>query len=213
MLLVRARGLVRKARAGALGVLKTSRIHPGSLNLDAHHFSSALSRSFMAAISWRTSSYALPVLSFVHATPASPSRVSVHLAACCVPRPGGFCRGPAQAPCPPASLRLMAAVPCRAASSASPHCLDGFASPCRAADRDGDVVEQEGECEGLSFRAPRNGVVSESTAREGNDFERDNAGGIHVIIGPMFAGKTTALLRRIRKEADAGRYSSIFLKI
>nr|ADK92870.1 thymidine kinase [Hypericum perforatum] len=30
-------------------------------------------------------------------------------------------------------------------------------------------------------------------------------GEIHVIIGPMFAGKTTALLRRITSESDGGR--------
>ncbi|GMG98745.1 hypothetical protein Nepgr_000585 [Nepenthes gracilis] len=30
-------------------------------------------------------------------------------------------------------------------------------------------------------------------------------GEIHVIVGPMFAGKTTALLRRIRSEGDNGR--------
>ncbi|ESR60979.1 Thymidine kinase [Citrus sinensis] len=32
-----------------------------------------------------------------------------------------------------------------------------------------------------------------------------NSGEIHVIMGPMFAGKTTALLRRIRSESDNGR--------
>lgn len=30
-------------------------------------------------------------------------------------------------------------------------------------------------------------------------------GEIHVIIGPMFAGKTTALLRRVQCEVDKGR--------
>ncbi|CAM6081868.1 unnamed protein product [Calypogeia fissa] len=33
----------------------------------------------------------------------------------------------------------------------------------------------------------------------------DNCGGIHVIIGPMFAGKSTALLRRVQEEASVGR--------
>jgi len=47
--------------------------------------------------------------------------------------------------------------------------------------------------------------------RNGNDFVRDNAGSIHVITGPMFAGKTTALLKRVQKEADAGRYFLDFL--
>lgn len=32
-------------------------------------------------------------------------------------------------------------------------------------------------------------------------------GEIHVIVGPMFAGKTTALLRRVQVEAGTGRYS------
>lgn len=41
-------------------------------------------------------------------------------------------------------------------------------------------------------------------------YEKKNVGGgIHLIVGPMFAGKTTALLRRIRKEADAGRRVSL----
>ncbi|KAG9151649.1 hypothetical protein Leryth_001956 [Lithospermum erythrorhizon] len=31
------------------------------------------------------------------------------------------------------------------------------------------------------------------------------SGEIHVIMGPMFAGKTTALLRRVRSESDMGR--------
>ncbi|CAK9133378.1 unnamed protein product [Ilex paraguariensis] len=33
------------------------------------------------------------------------------------------------------------------------------------------------------------------------------SGEIHVIVGPMFAGKTTALLRRINSGANTGRYS------
>jgi len=31
------------------------------------------------------------------------------------------------------------------------------------------------------------------------------SGEIHVIVGPMFAGKTTALLRRVQAEAGSGR--------
>ncbi|KAF9610253.1 hypothetical protein IFM89_021577 [Coptis chinensis] len=34
-------------------------------------------------------------------------------------------------------------------------------------------------------------------------------GEVHVIVGPMFAGKTTALLRRIQKETDIGRSVAI----
>lgn len=35
---------------------------------------------------------------------------------------------------------------------------------------------------------------------------RDNCGGIHLILGPMFSGKSTALLQRVRDEASTGRY-------
>lgn len=35
-------------------------------------------------------------------------------------------------------------------------------------------------------------------------------GEIHLIVGPMFAGKTTALLRRIISEADLGKYAFFF---
>jgi thymidine kinase len=34
------------------------------------------------------------------------------------------------------------------------------------------------------------------------------SGEIHVIMGPMFAGKTTALLRRVQAEASNGRYGT-----
>ncbi|GBG69691.1 hypothetical protein CBR_g4521 [Chara braunii] len=41
-----------------------------------------------------------------------------------------------------------------------------------------------------------------------NDFALGNQpiGSIHVIVGPMFAGKTTALLKRMEEEASKGRY-------
>lgn len=32
------------------------------------------------------------------------------------------------------------------------------------------------------------------------------SGEVHVIMGPMFAGKTTSLLRRIKSEGSNGRY-------
>jgi len=32
------------------------------------------------------------------------------------------------------------------------------------------------------------------------------SGEVHLIVGPMFAGKTTALLRRIKSEGNNGRY-------
>lgn len=36
------------------------------------------------------------------------------------------------------------------------------------------------------------------------------SGEIHVIVGPMFAGKTTTLLRRIQSESSNGRYRPSF---
>ncbi|XP_074272878.1 thymidine kinase [Silene latifolia] len=38
-----------------------------------------------------------------------------------------------------------------------------------------------------------------------NSVSNDVSGEIHVIVGPMFAGKTTALLRRVRAESTNGR--------
>lgn len=39
---------------------------------------------------------------------------------------------------------------------------------------------------------------------------RSSAGEIHVIVGPMFAGKTTALLRRIQSESSNGRFGTFY---
>lgn len=188
----------------------TSRVHPGTLILDAHHLSSALSSSsFMAAVSWRASRVLVP--SLVHIGPPRTARHSFHPSTACGELPGGFCRRPALAPptSAPAPFRLTACVPAR--SSSSSYSFHGFASCRAAADQDGDAVEQEGDFEGLSSVAPKNGEYLESSSREGNDFVRDNVGGLHVITGPMFAGKTTALLKRIQKEADAGRYFGMHL--
>lgn len=38
------------------------------------------------------------------------------------------------------------------------------------------------------------------------------SGEVHVIVGPMFAGKTSSLIRRIQSESDSGR-SNPLLKI
>lgn len=41
-----------------------------------------------------------------------------------------------------------------------------------------------------------------------NDFSQSTGsatGEVHVIVGPMFAGKTTSLLRRIKAESNNGR--------
>lgn len=37
---------------------------------------------------------------------------------------------------------------------------------------------------------------------------RQRSGEIHVIVGPMFAGKTTTLLRKIQSERSDGRFDS-----
>lgn len=36
----------------------------------------------------------------------------------------------------------------------------------------------------------------------------DSVGSIHIIIGPMFAGKTTELLRRVSWERSYGRFGN-----
>ncbi|KAI4305677.1 hypothetical protein L6164_029028 [Bauhinia variegata] len=47
--------------------------------------------------------------------------------------------------------------------------------------------------------------VSISSSKDRSLSASRAAGEIHVIVGPMFAGKTTALLRRIKSEGDNGR--------
>lgn len=47
-------------------------------------------------------------------------------------------------------------------------------------------------------------ITQETNLCEGED-ERSTSGSIHLIVGPMFAGKTTALLKRVEAEASAGR--------
>lgn len=39
---------------------------------------------------------------------------------------------------------------------------------------------------------------------------RSSTGEIHLIVGPMFAGKTTALLRRIQYESSNGRFGTFY---
>ncbi|GMJ14714.1 thymidine kinase 1a [Hibiscus trionum] len=39
----------------------------------------------------------------------------------------------------------------------------------------------------------------------GSSHQQRTTGEIHVFIGPMFAGKTTSLLRRIKSESNNGR--------
>lgn len=57
-------------------------------------------------------------------------------------------------------------------------------------------------------------VVAESRSGGGGpamEVRAAHSGEIHVIVGPMFAGKTTALLRRVQAEAGTGRYGTPFL--
>lgn len=42
-------------------------------------------------------------------------------------------------------------------------------------------------------------------ATDGDDVDSEPRGAIHIILGPMFAGKTTALLRKVQAEIDSGR--------
>lgn len=90
----------------------------------------------------------------------------------------------------PAGFRRATAIasfrPCVHSASSSSYSLRTFL-PCRASS---NVVDQE-------------------SSSSGNDFVPDNVGAIHIITGPMFAGKTTALLKRITTEADAGRRVSL----
>ncbi|OMO53883.1 Thymidine kinase, partial [Corchorus capsularis] len=53
-----------------------------------------------------------------------------------------------------------------------------------------------------SFKTP---ISLNSMDRVGSSLSQRFSGEIHVIIGPMFAGKTTSLLRRIKSEANNGR--------
>ena len=56
-------------------------------------------------------------------------------------------------------------------------------------------------------------LVPPSSANSGDSVDNERTGAscrqhgcIHLIVGPMFAGKTTALLSRMQQEIDRGRY-------
>ncbi|XP_006649678.1 thymidine kinase-like [Oryza brachyantha] len=61
----------------------------------------------------------------------------------------------------------------------------------------------------LGAARPVSAAAAESRGGGGSDSGMDDhlvrSGEIHVIVGPMFAGKTTALLRRVQVEAGNGR--------
>uniref|UniRef100_A0A0D9VNK5 Thymidine kinase n=1 Tax=Leersia perrieri TaxID=77586 RepID=A0A0D9VNK5_9ORYZ len=48
-------------------------------------------------------------------------------------------------------------------------------------------------------------TAAAAKSRGGMEARSAHSGEIHVIVGPMFAGKTTALLRRVQLEAGTGR--------
>lgn len=180
----------------------TSGCTPSSLS------DSAFFHGFCRSWRSRTSSHLL-VPSLPHAAPVSigpQSRLSFQSSAC--GRLSIRLAGLAQVKptFAPASFRPMAAFSSRAAKS-----LNGGAA-CRATDRNGNFLEQGREFEGVSSVAPRSVEFLKSTVSHGSNFVRDNVGSIDVIVGPMFAGKTTALLQRVRKEVDAGRYSQSSFK-
>ncbi|KAF5936818.1 hypothetical protein HYC85_024324 [Camellia sinensis] len=61
-----------------------------------------------------------------------------------------------------------------------------------------------------SFKSPlslASSVDGSSTDRMG--LSHHPSGEIHVIVGPMFAGKTTALLRRVESKGNNGRNVAI----
>ncbi|CAN1288768.1 Thymidine kinase [Linum perenne] len=58
----------------------------------------------------------------------------------------------------------------------------------------------------LLTMAPSKSLSAYSLADGSRDLiGKSPAGEVHVIVGPMFAGKTTALLRRIKSEGNSGR--------
>lgn len=62
----------------------------------------------------------------------------------------------------------------------------------------------------ISFSKP----LMSSSSFQSRSFQIESSqscsGEIHVIVGPMFAGKTTTLLRRIQSESSNGRWSFFF---
>ncbi|KAL8189187.1 hypothetical protein R6Q57_028753 [Mikania cordata] len=58
------------------------------------------------------------------------------------------------------------------------------------------------------LRSRRLSLSSFSPGADGNGHCYQTEGEIHVIVGPMFAGKTTTLLRRIESESSNGRFQA-----
>lgn len=57
-------------------------------------------------------------------------------------------------------------------------------------------------------RASISSEIAQNRAIEMEAASRKRSGEIHVIVGPMFAGKTTTLLRKIQSERSDGRFDS-----
>ncbi|XP_024032098.1 thymidine kinase [Morus notabilis] len=48
-------------------------------------------------------------------------------------------------------------------------------------------------------------MASSSSFKPSPTLTNERVGSVHVIMGPMFAGKTTSLLRRVKSESNSGR--------
>ncbi|GLT50778.1 hypothetical protein SLA2020_242400 [Shorea laevis] len=60
-----------------------------------------------------------------------------------------------------------------------------------------------------SLMTPIYSISNRNMQTEASQFTSPPSGEIHVIVGPMFAGKTTTLLRRIQAESKSGRRVAI----
>ncbi|XP_058218672.1 thymidine kinase a [Rhododendron vialii] len=56
-----------------------------------------------------------------------------------------------------------------------------------------------------SFKSPLSLATSGDGGGDRVGLSHHASGEVHVIVGPMFAGKTTALLRRVKAESNSGR--------
>ncbi|KAH7297871.1 hypothetical protein KP509_25G016400 [Ceratopteris richardii] len=85
----------------------------------------------------------------------------------------------------------------------TPCSRDMFVKPCNANFQTKNVRVKGSLMQrcGLRVEAARQDVVDEGGTEECEAV----SGSIHLIVGPMFAGKTTALLERVEAEASAGR--------
>ncbi|KAE9457840.1 hypothetical protein C3L33_10235, partial [Rhododendron williamsianum] len=64
-----------------------------------------------------------------------------------------------------------------------------------------------------SFKSPLSLATSGDGGGDRVGLSHRASGEVHVIVGPMFAGKTTALLRRVKAESNGGRYLRAFFTL